>query len=436
MAILRRGRTRRLTAAAGGVVKGGSPATPDAILRRTQDWQRRVLAYHDSIPEVGHAGVFVNNVLGKTRMVVSVDGQENLLLTGLLREFPLGRVSRNLFLVGECIVAYKYQRDKSTVSWVSFGKDDYKAEANRPLLVRKEDGKFKPLDNDWSWFRVWRESVGNQYQAWSSFEPLLDVLEALYVHQLADTAVATSRLAGAGILYIPNDELSDVKDMDGGEPEKGSQAHLEMRLRDAMQDSVRNRNSEDAIVPLVMFGSAEYADAIKHVLMERRDDAEAFERRINAYRKRVGGGIDLPEEVITGMGDTTHWASWKVDQNTWNYYLEPLGDIQAQAVERNFISGIVGALGVRGVVTVSVDATRAIVKPDRTDAGIRLYAAGALSGEGALHYAGMDARFIHPHANDPRGGGVKTQPDGMVRMPSANFRDSEGEPVGDRNMQR
>lgn len=428
---------RPILAASGGTIKGGSPATPEAIMRRTEAWQLRVLAYQDSIPEIGHAGTFVENVMGKVGYIVTVDGEKNDTLTKLLRKFPSGRANRNMFMVGEYVVAFKYDQQNQSAKWKVFGKADYKSEPNKKLQIRTPDGKYVPLDDEWSWFRVWREDSSDRYKAWSSLKPQLDVMEALYVHQLADTAIATSRLAGAGILYIPNDEFIDIPDIDGGEPEPGTQAHFEMRLRDAMQDSVTNRTSEDAIVPLVMFGSAEYSDAIKHVLMERRDDAEAFADRIDAYRKRIGGGIELPEEVITGFGSTNHWAGWKVDQNTWNYYLEPMGEITAGAIDKNFIEEVAVALGIAGDVEVKVDATRAIVKPDRTDAGIRLYAAGALSGEGALHYAGMDERYLHRHANDPKGGAPNgSQPDGQVRMPSANFRDSEGEPVGDRNMQR
>lgn len=405
-------------------------------MRRTQQWQLRVLAYQDSIPEVGHAGTFVENVMNKISFVVKVDGEKSDALTALLKKFPSGRSSRNLTMVGEYVTAYKYDKKSDKVRWKVYGKKDYKSEHGKPIQIKGKDGKFRDLESDWTWFRVWREDPSDQHEAWSSHKPMLDVLESLYVHQLADTAVATSRLAGAGILYIPNDEFVDMPDLDGGEPEPGTQAHFETRLREAMTDSVRNRSSQDAIVPLVMFGSAEYADAIKHVLMERRDDAEAFSKRIDSYRKRYGGGIELPEEVITGMGKTNHWAGWKVDQNTWSYYLEPNGEITAAALEKNFIEPIAENLGIAGEIEIEIDPTRAIVKPDRTDAAIRLFSTGALSGEGALHYSGMDEKFLHPTANENGAGKLGNQPDGQVRMPSANFRDSEGEPTGDRNFQR
>lgn len=424
-----------LTAAAGGVIRGGSPASVDAIMRRTEDWQVRVLAYQDSVPEVAHAGTFVENTTGKVKFVADGDTANASAITEQLKYFPTGRTARNLFLIGEVIVGYKYDTEKRATVWKSWGKRDYKYKGDsKPLEVRSKDNKWKTLGSEWKWFRIWRPDPSEMYAAWSSHKAQLDLLEALYVHQLADTAVATSRLAGAGILYIPNDEFSDVPDLDGGEPEPGSQGHFELRLREAMSDSLTNRRAQDAVVPLVMFGAAEFADAIKHTLMERRDDAEAFANRMEAYRKRYGAGIELPEEVITGMGKTNHWAGWKVDQNTWSYYLEPLVRIIAEALEQNFARPVVEELGSSSDIVIELDPTQVIVKPDRTDAAIRLFAAGALSAEGALEAAGFDvskkATGPAPKSNAP------TQPDGQVRLPSANFRDSEGEPVGDRNLER
>lgn len=425
-----------LTAAAGGVITGGSPASIEAIMRRTEDWQMRVLAYQDSVPEVSHAGTFVENTSSKVKFVATGDAANAQAITDELKYFPTGRAARNLFLIGEVIVGYKYDEEKRATVWKSWGKRDYKYKGDAyPLEVRGKDNKWKILGSEWKWFRIWRPDPSEMYAAYSGHKAMLDLLEALYVHQLADTAVATSRLAGAGILYIPNDEFTDVPDLDGGEPEPGSQAHFEHRLRDAMSDSLTNRKAQDAVVPLVMFGSAEYGDAIKHVLMERRDDAEAFANRMEAYRKRYGAGIELPEEVITGMGKTNHWAGWKVDQNTWSYYLEPLISIIAEAIEQNFAQPVAEQLGSSADIEIELDATKVIVKPDRTDAAIRLFMAGALSAEGALEAAGFDVSQKANGSDQPRGQNG-SQPDGQVRMPSANFRGSEGEPIGDRNMQR
>lgn len=422
-----------IISSAGGVIPGGAPTTPEAIMRRTEDWQKRVLAMSDAVPEAIHAGMFVSNTTKKVRFKVTHNGVEVPLLTEQLVEVKKGRTCKNLHYVGEVVMAYKYEGGRTR--WKTFGKKDFEQDGKKPIKVRGEDGKFRDLDPGWKWFRAWRPDTSDQYAATSAYKAELDTLEAMYVHQLADAAIATSRLAGAGILYIPNDEFQDIPVLDGGKPEPGSQQHFEERLRGAMTDSLKNRDVQDAWVPLTMFGSAEFGDAIRHVLMERSDDAKGYNERMRGYAEKFGRGIDLPAEVITGMGETNHWAAWKVDQNTWSYYLEPLVEVLRDAILQNFIAPIALLLGFTGTIAIEIEATDVIVKPDRTDAAIRAYAAGALSGEGLLFYAGFDPSFLHPFANEPKGA-AGTQPDGQVRMPSANFRGSEGQPVGDRNFER
>lgn len=400
-------------------------------MRRTEDWQTRVLAYAGAIPEMMHAGRFVENTTSNVQIRVNGDGNAEA-IEGMLRSFPMSRVCVNLFYVGECIVAF----DKTNFRWQSFGKADYKYHDGKPLEVRTPNGKWQALGDDWAWFRIYRPDPSDQYAAWSTHKALLDLLESMYVHQIADTAVAQSRLAGAGILYIPNDEFIDIPVEDGGEPEPGTQQHFEMRLRGAMTDSIRNRQQQDAFVPLIMFGSAEMADGIRHVLMERNDDAKGFAERIDAYKRRYAAGIDLPSEVITGMGEANHWAAWKVDQNTWQYYLQPLAQVVVDALTVNFVRPVAQGLNSTADFDAEADATKVIVKPDRTDAAIRLHSLDALSAEAALREAGFDPEAdLHPNANQSTGASP-VQPDGAVRMPGANFRGSEGEPIGDRNVQR
>lgn len=402
-------------------------------MQRAENWQLRTHAYVDSVPEAGHAQRFVENTTGKTVLRVVGDQSNAPALTRQIADVPIGRACANLFTVGEILLAYKYEGGRTR--WNSYSHGDYKYDKGKPLKVKGEDGKFRELDAGWKWFRVFREDSSDRFKAWSTHKPMLDLLESLYIHQLADTVVAQSRLAGAGVFYVPNDELDDTPVLDGGQPEPGSQAHFEMRLREAMSDSLRSRKSEDGIVPVFMFGSAEFAEGLRHVLMERIDNAEAFAKRMEAMKQRYADGIDLPAEVVTGMGDTNHWSSWKVDQNTWQYYLEPMVAVVAAAIHQNFVVPVGMALGVRVDLTVEIDGTAVISKPDKTDAAIRAHSVGALSAEGLLHYAGFDLKYIHPHANEPKGGG-EMQPDGQVRMPSANFRGSEGMPVGDRNFER
>jgi hypothetical protein len=439
MGLFGNSRARRpIVASAGKLVKGGSPVSAEAMINRRKDWQKRVLHFADAVPEVGHAASYVCNSVQRVRLEVKGAGGLDQILTDMLVDYPIGRVTENLFLVGEMLVAYKPDEDEPTnVKWKSFGKEDYAIQRDK-LLLRGKGGKMEEPDPELNLFNIFRMDRADRTKVWSTHKPMLDVLEAMYVHQLADSAIATSRLAGAGILYVPNDEMMDMPDVDGAdaEPEPGSQAHFEQTLRNAFADSIKNREVADAYTPLIMFGAAEYANGLKHLLTERVDNAEAYASRMRAYKERYGSGIDIPAEVVTGMGETNHWAAWKIDQNTWSYYLRPMVEMSTDALLRNFIRPVAAELGVpeNAPLRIELDPTDVIVKPDRTDAAIRLFSVGALSAEAAVKAAGFDPADVAPNADAPRS--VGEQPDGMPRMPGANFRGSEGQPIGDRNFER
>lgn len=390
---------RTITAAAGGVISGGNPAMPDAIMRRKQEWQKRVLAYADSVPEVSAASSFLYNSLQRvTFRVEGVIPEHAETLERQLKGFPAGRSAQNIFLIGELIVAYEYDAAKKKTCWYSYGYKDYEAADGKPLKIRPKSGKsFVPMPANRKAFRLWREDPSNMYEAWSPHKSLTDLLEAMYVHQLADTAVATSRLAGAGILYVPNDDLPSVPVPDNGKPEPGTQEEFAALLGEAMMQSIKVRNAADAVVPMIQFGSSEHAAGLKHILMERPDDAKAFATRMQSYRERYATGIDLPAELITGLGDANHWSAWKVDQNTWTYYLAPMAQLIAEALLQNFVEPVARAMDIPTEnLCVVADGSKVVAKPDRTDPAIRLRQLGVLSREAAAAAAGFGPQDLDP----------------------------------------
>jgi hypothetical protein len=227
----------------------------------------------------------------------------------------------------------------------------------------------------------------------SAHKALLDVTEAMYLHQLADTTVATSRLAGAGILYIPDDELPSVPVADNGTAEPGTREYVEQVIGSSMVASLKNRNVHDALVPVFLFGSAEHSKGLKHLLMERPDDADAFASRMRAYAERYAIGVDLPPEIVTGIGSVTRWTAAKVDQNFWSYYLAPLNQITADALNANFVSQLASLLNASidaTSVNLTVDGSNVITKPDLTEAAIQLKKLNVISDEAAARVSGFD----------------------------------------------
>lgn len=415
-------------AAAGQVIRGGSPSTPKAVLRRQQKWQERVLVYADSVPEVSHAADFVAKTTAKVHILVEDGSPQNVaVIAKQLKHFPMGRAAELIFLVGECLVMFRYKAEESHTVWKVLAPGEFEIpQRNKPLKIKGKSGKMGEVGPEWRYFRIWDPCRRDRYAATSPHRAMLDLLESMYVHQLADAAIATSRLAGAGILFLPNDLAPSMPRTESGRPEPGSMEELIENLAQAMVESLRDRTSEDAFVPFMMTGDGEFGAMIRHILMERADDADAFASRMEEYAKRYGRSVPLPMEVVTGMGPANHWTAWKVDENTWSYYLAPLVGMILSALEERFADPLAGLLGDPGAsVTLTADPRDVVAKPDRTDAAIRARQLGILSAEATLRYAGFDPeRDIEPDREMHRAVGR------LEELPS-RFRDSAGRASGE-----
>lgn len=417
--IPQRRRRSPIQGAASSVVEGGNPANPDAIVARADEWQRRANKLIGAIPEASASASYVNNSLRRVEFRADgiTDPTVRATVNNQLRTLDVGRIAENLFRIGEGVIAYEYSAQAGRTKWWDYSIFEYEATDKKAPRVKRRNGKWEDLPAERKSFRVWRPDSDERFEAHSNHRALLDVMEALFIHQLADSAVATSRLAGAGVLWFPNDELPDAP-MDSDTPEPGSQQDVARQLALAMTQSVKDRNIADAIVPYLYFGKAEHAAGLRHLLMERQDDAKAFATRMETYRRRYAGGIDLPAEVVLGLADANHWTAWKVDENTWTYYLAPLAQMIAQAIERNFVEPVARNLGYMGATTVVPDGSEVIAKPDRTEAGIRLRSSGTITREAAAREAGFNPED------------VETGPDPILD-PIAGAGDADPLPVAD-----
>lgn len=391
-----------IKAAVGKPIRGGHPASAESIVTSRADWQKQVLALADSVPEAASAGAFINNALD--RVIFEVEGvpeDKAAIINRQLRGIPAGRMGENLFFVGEVYASFQYIDDESRTEWCSLGTDDYKSEKNKPFMVRGESGKFVVPPEDQKVFRVWRHDKSNWRRAWSPHKALLDLMRAMYLAQLADTAISTSRLASSGILFLPA-SLPSVPVTDGGEPEPGTQEAFMQMLADAMEQQVRQSDPMTAVTPIMYFGEPEDVQAFKHLVLERRDDAEGFASRMASYRKRYATGVDLPPEIVEGMGGANHWSAWKVDQNTWTYYLAPLAQLIADAILRTFVIPLARNMQIPTEdLRISVNGKKVIAKPDKTDAAIRLGQMGFLKKEAVVARSGFEVDEVEPIDYEP-----------------------------------
>lgn len=377
-------------AAAGDFHQGPAKIQADFMAKRYERWQERALDLIEAVPEASGASALIENTLNQVVLKVEGEGLDEADRKELeehLSRFDIGRAGMLIWQVGECYPMWTFDSE-GDIEWEINSPLEIKAETGKEPQKLDPNNKFRDIRRDEKFFRCWKQDPKKKFHAWSPHRGLIDVMEAMYLHQLADTAVATSRLAGAGILYWPTDLPSlPLKD---GRPEEGSREELQKQLMTAMQQSIRDRSSTDAFVPLVVFGDPSLGENFKpeHILLERPDNARAWAERMEAYAKRYARGVELPIESVEGMGPANHWTAWVIKEDKWRFYVEPIVNIIADALLKNYVKQVLREGGkdkdVIKNVKVVADGTKLIEKPDKSDSAIKLATIGGILSDEAI----------------------------------------------------
>ena len=464
--------SRALVAAATKLPIGDKAAA--AVVKRRLEWQRETWDAYDAVGEVKYGSGYQGNAMSRLNLYVGVkpdnpeedppaitdqrhddqpDGQPDppelvdaetyrvcldtldRLAGGtgghgeLLRELAI-----NIAVAGECylygrdepisepkrgepeeLVATREVWDVRSIDEVIAGTDD------TIRVVDKPDAKVGEGDvvgDDAYLIRVWQRHARYGSLPDSMLRGVLGATEELLLMEQAARASARSRL-NAGMLLVP-DELEFVNQRPKGDGSDAAQDDPFLTdLMDAMVTPVQDEGDASAVVPMVVKGAAEYLSELRHVDFTRQLDSVVLERQ-DAALKRIAQGMNLPVEVITGVGDVNHWTAWQIDEQTWKAHVEPLAIMLVNALTEGFLLPFLEAAGVERPerFVVWYDPSRLIARPNLAQAANEAHDRKVISDDAyrrARGFADEDAPSFDPSVADAIAM-VKTDP-GLMRDP-------------------
>ncbi len=316
-----------------------------------QGWQSDAWAYRDAIPELRYGTQFLANCAARMRLypaaypldgesdnpvrlaeIANVPPEVSAAASQALADLGTGRLaiggllktlSTNTSVPGECFLIGDQDPQTGADRWAirSIGEivvyDDRYKLVELPGDSRGEQIELDPATTVIS--RIWTPHPQFRLLADSPMRALLDDCESLMILRRMIRAAGRSRLAGAGLLLIP-DQLS-IKGPDDDNADSEADPFM-AALTQAMMAPIADEGVASAVVPIVARGPGEFLDKVKHV-----DFGAQFGERDAQTREELVGiiatGLDLPKEVITGIGDLNHWSAWQVDDNTFRHHVEP-----------------------------------------------------------------------------------------------------------------
>lgn len=310
-----------------------------AARRRRADWQREAWDYYENLGEVMYGANFIGNALGRLRLFVAerstpnedpveVEGDDraNEALQRLSdahgSHFPiLQGWGVNTTVAGEgYLVGTETEGEEN---WGFYSIEDFVPGPVGKWKLTDETGQARELTSDKDFaLRMWLANPRRRAQPISPLKGVRASCEHLLILERGERAVGTSRFATAGFLLKPSE-------LDIGAPTTtralaGGGADLDPfteRMLESIVASISNEGSAGAVAPIVVTGKAEHLKEFRHIDPSRKYD-DHLDSRYDRTIRRIAGGIDLPAEVLLGIGDINHWGAWFVGEDTWKSHLE------------------------------------------------------------------------------------------------------------------
>ena len=159
--------------------------------------------------------------------------------------------------------------------------------------------------------RVWEPHPARAWEAGPATRSALPTLRTLTALAMRDAADLDSRLAGAGLLFVPQSAAQAMQNAVGARfndtdtPEVADQ-FTDLLIR-AASTAIRDRSSAAALVPIVLPVPDETAALFRHMSFAEPLDSAGTEKQTHAIR-RLATQMDSPPELLLGTSSMNHWG--------------------------------------------------------------------------------------------------------------------------------
>lgn len=392
---------------------------------QTQAWQNEAWDFFDCVPELSFAGRRMGNALSRIRLYVGVrdsngegrpdpipddpadpeQGTEDTRSADRRAREPLdelfggqhgpmlARLGTHLTIPGDSYVCgYTENSERHWYVASSSELSPFPGTATTPggadLIRDGQGGKVRIIQGEGMVLRLWRPHPRYGWQADSSVRALRRNLRELSLISAHIGASLESRLAGAGLLVIPQSATvpnsKRRSKSDGMDP-------ITAAVIDAMMTPLKKPESVAALVPLIMRVRDDVADKIKHLKFSTPLDERVLELRQSALRQ-LAIGLDMPPEVMLGLGESSnHWNAWLISEDEIKLTISPICEVICAALTEKYLWPRLKQLGITDVTryVVYYDVSELTQRPNRAPDAQTLYNMGLLGGTSTRRESGF-----------------------------------------------
>ena len=255
----------------------------------------------------------------------------------------------------------------------------------------KDPGKDKRrvAENTGVLIRSWTQHGQLPDHPDSSVRAAIVVLNLIEQYDKRASAQNDSRLAGAGVMFLPSSF-----DFPKGDDQKATDA-FEARIGDAMGKTLRDPGNARALVPIMATVDGEHIDKIKWMTFETPLD-EQTSARLDQCIRRLALDLDVPPEMLLGVGSMNHWSAWQSEASTHKTFVAPLLARICHAYTEGWLRFMLTEMGIDpNEYMVWFDMAPLTVRPDRQADAIALWDRGLINDEAVLEAGNWPSSAAH-----------------------------------------
>lgn len=269
------------------------------------------------------------------------------------------------------------------------------------LQIVGDDGAWRDLHAKALTVRCWRRHPAARSEADSPIRALLSTLSEIQLLSEHIIATAVSRLAGNGLLLMPSEATFAPSQIPKHILEQMEEGEIDdadvfvATFTAAGTAPIADRGVASAVIPLVALMPGELIKNVQHLRFNT-----AFDERVMALReagiKRFALGIDMPPEVLLGVGGMNHWGAWAVAEEAITLHLEPLAELACHAWTIGYlVPALIGEFPtvdadvIRNGVMVWYDTSDLTARPDKSKQVVEAYDRIEASGKALRREMGL-----------------------------------------------
>lgn len=288
----------------------------------------------------------------------------------------------HLFVPGESFIVAESADNAKEDRWYVVSTSDIRRQGEKVIEVRR------PQNFGGGWYqlkpgvdlliRCWTPHPDQYDLADSSVRPGLIPLRQIEQYTKMEFAEVDSRLAGAGILFVP-------EEMEFPRPAntKANASGLSEQLTKTMSTALVNREDASSLVPIVVQVPGELIGQIQHITFFGELQQHLADRMDQAVN-RLARTLEIEPEILTGKADMNHWSAWQVDESTINIHVVPLLERMCDALTTDYVRTALKILGEDpDRYVLWRDVSMLTVEPDRQKDGMEMWDKGLISNAAA-----------------------------------------------------